>query len=352
MRTDAPEISDWESSSNVGAPLPGQTEPQILDQSVPEGEAPSSSPAAAVPSAPASATSETPSADAGEDLKDDETPEEQADRTRDKRGRFARHRAESQKASAADVPRIRELTAKWRTAETQLTQLQQELAQIRAERAKLSEPPPAPAAFSEAEPTSEQFQQEADPYTAYVRALAKYDLKKEAYEAKQREHTESTTALEQKKDALAEQQERALHAHYAAREQSFKAQTPDFEAVVHAGPQEDLTPVLKAALLLDDNGPRLVYSLAKSPELYAEMLFLSDGKPLTEQNVAILRRILNARVPAVPTRSAAASNPTVVHPPPNLVRTGPIKPASSIPDDDADLVDHERAFPVRQGRRR
>lgn len=342
-----PDAQDWETSSNVGAPLPGQTLPQEFERSQPEST-PAPTPAADVPVA-AEAVADEP----------DETPEAPAESTeRDRKGRFTRHRAQSQKASAEDVPRIRELTKKWRTAEDSLTKLRTEFDTFKAQHApKPPAPvvPPAPTAFTKTEPKFEDFASEADQLTAYYRAVARYDAEKADYEKQQAAHA---TAKADADKHTQNEQERIWNekkAKYGERLTAFKATTPDYDQVLAAGPQGQLSdaPILACALIEDDNGPALVYHLAKHPALFDEMFLVASGKPVTPESVAAMRRLLQARTQAAPTRSAAPTPQVLVPtPPPNLVRTGPMKPAADVPGDDASLEEHERAFPVRRSLRR
>ena len=267
---------------------------------------------------------------------------------RDDRGRFARHRAQSQKARAEDVPRIQELTKKWRTEETSRKALEEKYAALEREiqtlKAPKVEPPKAPEAFSDTEPTWDKFQNDPDPIASYTRALAAYDRRKEAadaakttYEQQQMAHREAQEAREREAAA------RAMGGYQARLAEYVKAK-PDFEQVI-AKSAPGMTPMLQQALLTDERGPEFVYTLASRPELLAELLFLSDGRAVTEESVAHLRRVLASRMPVATTGSTAPAVPTYVPPkPPNPVRTGPTRSGDEPPGDDASLADHERAY--------
>jgi hypothetical protein len=302
-------------------------------------------PAAAEPAAAAV------SAESTEDSADEPEAEGALDQDRDNYGRFRpKHRAKSKEASAEDVPRIQKLTKQWRETEALVKTRDQELADLRAEVAalKASRQTVTPAAFDEQEPTLDQFMDKDDPYLAHARALAAYDRRKEAAEQAQTQHTESTA---KETDARVT----AIKQGYTTRATEFAKTHPDFNEVINSTgdqPGMDTAPVLSVAILTDDRGPEFVYHLAKSPALYAEMLLVADGKAVTDQSVALMRRVLAARVPAVSARSAAPATIGVSPPkPPNLARTGGSRLSDEPPTDSESLDDHLSRFESR-GRRR
>jgi hypothetical protein len=285
-----------------------------------------------------------------------ETPA--AQRARDTQtGQFAKepkHRAKSQQAAAGDAPRIAELTKKWREAERRAEEAERrataripETDRREAPRPDVirdvPKPPPTAqtAAFSDAEPTFDQFANEADPYAAYLRALGRYDRKKEAWDAsEQQRQTQAETAQRER-----ETSQRTMVETYATKTGEFRKTHPDFDKVIEACPVNGMTPVLEQALLRSDNGPDLVYYLAQHPDLYDEMLLLTDGKPVEEYYVALAQRRLVQRAQAAPTGSAAASRTfTQAARPPNPVRTGPLKAGDEPPGDGASIAEHAKFY--------
>lgn len=298
-----------------------------------------------------------------------------------------RHRAKSQRATPEDVAQIAQLTKRLRDAEQALSIERQpgesdRVYQLRrraeaAERAKatreaatagadalpappkpapISAPvvppaPPATSAFTEAEPTLDQFNDKPDPYSAWTRALAAYDRRKEAFEAAQTTAQQRHSAAVQQADAARAAEFQRIGAAYQQRVQTYLQTQPDFTTVVSAS-DKPTPPLLEMALLTADNGPQLVYTLAQSPLFHDEAFLLTDGKPITEQAVASTQRWLTQRLQAVTTGSAAAASPTAPVPKPlNPVRTGPMSAADDPPPDGHSLRDHER-FWAPKGRRR
>lgn len=247
------------------------------------------------------------------------------------------------------MPRIRELTKRWRTEETERKALAEKYAALEHEIATLKAPkPPAipepPKPFEAPRPTMEQFAEDADPFDAYTRATTRHEIEqREAEQAKARYESERQAA-EQAQRAQRDAHIQQLKQAHATRVNAFKASTPDFDAVVNTVPYR-LPDLLQVALLEDDRSAEFVYALAKRPELLSEALLLSDGRAVTEDNVGNLRRLLASRMPVASTGSTASVPPTYVPPkPPNPVRTGPMKTADEPPGEGASIADHARYY--------
>lgn len=249
-----------------------------------------------------------------------------------------RHRAKSQRATAEDVPRIAELTKKLRAAEAERDEW------------KGKATPKAPAlpavdtsvsAFTEKEPTLEDFPDAADPYLALTRATAKWDRKKEAFDAEQI----TATARQQASSHAAQEaftQEVAAH---LTRTQAFAKATPDFETVTAALREQQLPPVLIAAIVKSDNSPALVYHLAQHPDDLDDLYLLSDGKSASDESVAILQRRLHKLFSqAAPTGSVAGVPHKPAPRPPNPVRTAPMKMGDDPPSDDHSVAEHAKFY--------
>jgi hypothetical protein len=255
-----------------------------------------------------------------------------------------KHRAKSQLARPEDVPRIKELTRKLKEAEEALAAVRR--APVTPETPAETVVPTwsAPAAtstFTDPEPTLDQFNDKPDPYSAYLRAVAAYDRKKEAWDAKQ---AETQTQATQSRQALVEK--------VSAQVAAFRAKTPEYDQAIEAIKGETAPDLLMAALLSGDNFPDLVYYLATHPVDRHEMHLITDGKPVTDQHVASVRRILDARMQAGSTGAAAPLSPVPRKPfkPPTPVRTGPMTTGEEPPGDGASLADHERFFKPRRRR--
>lgn len=302
-----------------------------------------------------------------------EPPDVPSDAVEDHRP-VERHRAKSQRATANDYQDIAALTKELRTVEGKLVKLKPDSGaesprvlalrrQIKGLRSEIAEaqPPSTPvtpavvrsnaeplaastATFSETEPVLGQFENEADPYAAWQRALARYDRRKDAWDSdraaatvREREHTAAQTAAVE-----------AEHRAYGSRLEAFRKTHPDFQEKLSAVEDRQLPPALIASIVKDDNGPAILYALLSDPVFLDEMHLLSDGKAVTETSVALLRRRLNAqltRTTAAVTGSASTMTPSSwTSRPPNPVRTSPLTTGDDPPGDGHSLADHRKHF--------
>lgn len=289
-----------------------------------------------------------------------------------------RHRAQSQQAGAEDAQEIATLTKQLRAKEAELAKikpdalagsprvltLKQRIRAIEADLADVQKAapvePPAPVAparqtqppapvgtFAEPEPKLDQFTDAEDPYAAWQRATARWDRRKDEHEAHQ-----AVAVQQQQQQTLAFQQaQQARMEAYQGRLQVFKATTPDFDQKLEAAVAEigkEIPGVLYEAIVADDNGPQFLYSVISDPVFRDEMLLLSEGKALTESNVATVRRRLRSqltRTQAAATGSAAAMTPTSwTSRPPNPVRTSPLTTGDDPPGDGHSLADHRKHY--------
>ena len=247
---------------------------------------------------------------------------------RDDKGRFKapRHRAKSQQATAADAPRIAELTRKLRETETTLA----------TERQSRQTPPPAaqpaPQAPSVPRGTSEQPPQ----LKTFVAALKAG----EDYDTAVQQHAEALAdfKLDQRDRQHAEKQaERKFFEGFKTRVEAATAKYPDFKAVALDAPSripEGST--IDRWIWEHKLGPDVLYHFQKHDAELTRVLAL----PLLEQieELALLGQRISspARVPPAP--PAAAPRP------PNPIRTAPAKPADEAPGDDISLAEHEKHY--------
>lgn len=310
------------------SPAPQAPEPEPVSQPEPE-------PVAAEPTADAPA--------------DDEKPvNDPARGERDEHGRFKpreKHRAKSQHATAADVPRIAALTKKLREAEERAAKLEAQIP-----RAPAPKPEP-PKEFTDAEPKYEDFANEADPYAAHMRALTAYDRKKELAEAAKVAHESTQKAeIEARNKQRDEWFQTRLKAHGERIEKLFTA-NPQAEAIIEKA-NVSLNPVMLAAVLGSDNSDQLALTLAQNPDLVDDLHLLTDDKSPSQDLVAYVQRRMSRGLKVANTGSTAPASVVPALPrPPNPVRTGAMKPADTPPGDDASLDEHERAY-VKGGYRR
>ena len=298
-----------------------------------------------------------------------------------------RHRAKSQQASADDAAAIAAETKRLREAEaaigiTRKDGESERVYQLRAraeiaelaktakakpvetapvvsatpERAVLAQPA---GAFSEAEPTLEQFKGQDDPYAAWQRALSRYDRRKDAFDEQQATVRERAT-LSQKAQAdefngYVETEQKA----HAGRLTTYVTANPDAKALMEAEAKKPIDqqialPIaMRAAIELSPQGPQFIHELLKDPTFADDLFLLTDGKgigdPRVDPLVAVVRRRLLQRVQAATAGSAVPARQTTVAPrPPNPARTVPQTPREKpSTDTPGSLAEHRQRFPTR-----
>ena len=201
-----------------------------------------------------------------------------------------------------------------------------------------------PPTFTEKEPKWEDFASEDDPATAHARAWARYELKRDKFEQQQAQAKADAEASDQRFIA----EHNAQRAAHVERAKAFAATHPDYaETVAKADPLGEIPPLLAHTIITDDKSAELMYHLGGHHDFLSEMILLADGKPITSQSVALLRRRLHAQDTNAPTGTLPPASPVarVLPRPPMPVRTGgAVKTESSHPDDDAPLSAHEKAY--------
>ena len=258
-----------------------------------------------------------------------------AEGARDEQGRFkGRHRAKSQQATAADAPRIAELTRKLREAETTL-------ATERASRqAPQQQAQPPPQAQNVPRGTLDQPPQ----LKTFVNALKDG----EDYDHAVQRHAEALAdyKLDQRDRQHAERQsERAFFEGFKGRVEAATAKYPDFKEVALDAPSRIPEGSAVDRWIWEHKlGPDVLYHFQKNDAELTRVLSL----PLLEQieELALLGQRLStsSRSQAASSGSAAAHSTTPAPRPPNPLRTGPIKTGDEPPGDDLSLAEHEKHF--------
>lgn len=274
-----------------------------------------------------------------------EPPPTDADRT--ETGQFKK-RGPHKGARAADVPRIQELTAKWRSTEEERDALKARVAELEARQStpppRVDTPPTKPVETKDdPEPTQEPFLADPvkypDPYAAWLRATMQWELR-------QRDKASAAAATKVEADRAARDEFDHTLKSYQQRASAFAKEHPDFDAVLKKADQtlgeNNMTPVMQAAMLTHDNGPAFGYYLAQHPEVHAEVFLGTTGKPVTPQTVAAAQRLLEARLVTGTTGSVPPMRPNRAPSPPNPVRSGALTPADSPPGPDDSFEAHER----------
>ena len=250
-----------------------------------------------------------------------------------------RHRSFKNQARPEDVPRIKELTGKIR-------ELEEKLATVQPKPEPKPEPytppiAPNPSKFEDKEPelTDEKYASASDPYSAWQRDLARWDRKKEAFEASQQQATQQTEA--QTKAFAAQIEHRAQT--YAQKRDAYLTQHPDRRPVFEKMPNVE-NPLLVESVWAVEDGPDVVYHLLTQPGLMHELHLLTSGKPVSGFNVAATTEWLRSRLQAGPTGAAVRESPPPAPRPPTPVRTRPMPPPEGPPGDNSSLEEHARYF--------
>lgn len=268
----------------------------------------------------------------------------------------AKHRAKSQQAAAGDVPRINELTKKWRDAEARATAAETKLkTQAPAAPPVVGAPKPPdpskPFEFAEFDDWQDQPANKGKSWGTYQNA--RDDARDTWREAKSAGASTATTRAEA--DAARKEADQTMLEVWNERMGEFKKTNTDVDALLVAADKErgDMPDLLGYVLVSDDNGVPDLYTLLRNPAIFDEMIAFTVDRPVTEKSVAATRRLLKTRLQAAPTGSAGSRKQAPIAPrPPNPVRTGPLKTGDDLPDDESSLAEHEKAFGDRGPRRR
>lgn len=184
-----------------------------------------------------------PEADAEtEEAEDKETDHE--DKPKKKSG--AQRRKERAERAEAEAARARAEAEHWRT-----------MALRNADDAKADKPAEKTASTQAAgEPDPDDF----DTHAAYVKAVARWEAD-QAF--KEREQKAEKSKLEQEHKSL-------INSH-VERVKSFKEKTADFDDVLEAVDDIPVSPTIQEIIISSENGPELMYELARNREEYARI---------------------------------------------------------------------------------
>lgn len=192
---------------------------------------------------------------------------------------------------------------------------------------------------SDPEPTIEQFADKDDPYGAWQRALAKWD--------RQQERLQTITGQQQQQFQQTAQHADAywtgVRSTHQERLQAAVKANPTAAATLQSV-QVQPPPVLDLSIMLDNQSADVALFLATHPTILDEFVLMTAAQPVTEQTVAITRRLLRQRMSAGTTGSVAPSPLPNAPRPPNPVRTGATRVADPVPGDGASIADHAKYF--------
>lgn len=276
-----------------------------------------------------------------------------------------RHRATKQQAGAEDVPRIKELTGKWRTAEQENVALKAELEALRRQPASRPaaeaptrgpEPPslaaPRAAAASSGDPRP-------DPKDATKYPDGQFDV--QYFEDLSDWKARAVYRTERERETKADTDRRAQATVAESFERRATAATQryaDFEAVVFAETPLPWTPNSSIDQFItddDESGMDVLYHLRKNPGEVREILAKSPAGQFKALSLLAQRLAPTSasRTPAAATRSAAAPVTQAVPRPPNLVRTGAHSVSDGPPADGRplSLAEHAKHWGPKAARR-
>ncbi len=200
--------------------------------------------------------------------------------------------------------------------------------------------------FAEQEPTLEQFKDEADPATAYFKALARYEYRKDQHEAKK---AEATTA----EQAVVEHQRKwwaDRGTEHTTRLAAFVKDNPTAMAKLEAIGDKPLSPILFGAIQIHPESHKLMMALADNPDLHDELFLLTEGKPIGDPTrnplVGIVQRRLATKAQTVQGQERSPKSEwKPPAPPPTPVRTQPTAIAQPAEKDGGDsIMAHARKY--------
>jgi hypothetical protein len=218
----------------------------------------------------------------------------------------------------------------------QRTQAEQEREYWRQEALKAKAPPvqaqPEVTASPAGEPDANDFESATEFYKAHARWAAKEELK--AVEESKRQEKLKTEAESKKTTFLGKVDE-------------FKKAHDDFESVIADVDDIQMSPAISQAILESDNGPELMYELAKNVEEYARMCAL----PPFEAIRALGRFEARLAKPSEETKVTKPKITTKAPPPPRPISTSSANGKKSVYDDDISQADYERMRAEQEKRR-
>ena len=308
------------------------------------------------------------------DRKDAITPEERTKleekaahhseaQRREKDGTFkegkVRHRAESQKARPEDVPRIRELTARAKTAEDRLAAAEAEVTRLKTQHA-----PPAQVAAAERkveqveqrttvpekddpEPKEDDPKYEGD-YGKYLRDVTRWEARQvikadradvaQRVAAAKREETKAATIRSFSERLTAAQQK------YEDFEETLRWDAP---WLAQSGEPHPGYEALHAFVLEDEAGPDVLHYLRSHPE-EVDALLLVPPLQQVKQLTLLGQRFASPPSSEAGATGAAPGRTTIVHlppKPPTPVRTEAQKVVGVPPTDGTlSVLGHAKAF--------
>ncbi len=253
-----------------------------------------------------------------------------------------RHRSAKNFARAEDVPRIKELTRElneWKTKYEEASKPKPE-PELKAG-TPVYQPPPV-TDFDEPEPTLDKWLSDGKDYDRYLRDAAAWDRRREKHEDGKQQAAKYQEIQTQQAQQLVQQRAQKFQTNLA----TYVNAHPESKAAFESMPNVNVSPLFADTVFAFADEPHLVYDLVRQPALLAELHFLTDGKPASQEHVALTTQWLRTRLQAGTTGAAVReSSPTPPAPrPPTPVRTRPMPPTDGPPSDGGSLMEHQRYF--------
>jgi hypothetical protein len=226
--------------------------------------------------------------------------------------------------------RIEKLNAKLSAAEAQAEHWRQQALRGQKPEERPEETPVA--ATAKGEPNSDDFESA----TEFYRAHAKWAAQEEIKAAKESERQEKLrTEAESKKTA------------FIGKVDAFKKAHDDFEDVIADVDDIQMSPAISQAILESDNGPELMYELAKNSEEYARMCALSPFEAVR----ALGRFEARLTKPSEEKKITKPKTTTKAPPPPRPISTSSANGKKSVYDEDISQSEYERIRADQEKRR-
>lgn len=244
----------------------------------------------------------------------------------------AKDKDEHKKPKRGFKKRIDKLNARLSAAEAQAEHWRQQALRVQKPDEKKEESQSTKAVESKGEPDPDDYETS----TEFYRAHAKWAALEEIKAVKESERQEKLrTEAESKKTV------------FLGRVEDFKKTHDDFEETIADVDDIQMSPAVSNAILESDNGPELMYALAKDREEYARMCALSPF----EAARALGRFEARLQKPSVEKTKDVKTKTTKAPPPPKPISTSSANGKKSIWDEDLSQSEYERMRAEQEKRR-
>ena len=268
-----------------------------------------------------------------------------------------RRRAKSQQATAADAPRIQQLTGRAKAAEERAAALETELATLRngsshaAPEASPALPADAKTQMAPRDPQDPEPQPQdakfGGDYGAYLRDVTRWEVREQhrqiQFQNYQREQAQTV-----------EQQKTARDQHWKTRIQVAAAKYSDLNDIAFGTPTPwEKNSLIDAFIEKDDNGIDLLYYLQSHPEERDSILQMSETRQARALSL-ILQRFDESHGAGQAGVTGSVASPRILKlppRPPNPVRTEAHGAPAAPTDGSSSIAEHQKRF-APQSRRR